>query len=95
MTKNDFYVIQEFRAQVGQRSKVKEMVGVSYFDTHCTKSHFQFLTSQQFHSAFSASSQLYPIEGLFLNPVILSSFMDSLQSSHSIALPISQSNDTV
>lgn len=38
MTEDDFYVIQEFRTQDSQRSKVKEVVGVSYFDTLHQKS---------------------------------------------------------
>lgn len=74
-----FYVIQELRTQEDQRSKAQEVVGVSYFETHCTKSHFQFSKSQLFHSAFSASSQRYPIVGTFLNPSIFSSSMGSPQ----------------
>lgn len=93
--KNDLYVIQGLRAQESQRSKVQEVVGVSFLDTHCTKSNFQFLTSQLIHSAFSAPCQRYPVEGAFLESVMFSSFMGPLRSPKSIAVPVAQSNNMV
>lgn len=50
-------------AQESQRSKDQEVVGVSYFDT-LHRSHCQFLASELFHPAFSASWQPYSVEGV-------------------------------